>query len=185
MEKKLERNQQNQMIAGVASGLADYLLIDVTLVRVIFIVLAVFGFSGVLLYIILWVVVPEKSFLQNFPNFNTDYKVQDENPDKYKQQFQPVLPVAKPKSDTGRNVAGLILISLGAWFLLAELNIIPHWFSLFKLWPLVLIALGIVIIFKSGKKMPPDLDINKPPVINPEVKPIEDDIIKKDDQTLI
>ncbi|MEJ6980485.1 PspC domain-containing protein [Pedobacter sp. P351] len=184
MEKKLERNQQSQMIAGVASGLADYLLIDVTLIRVIFIVLAVFGFSGVLLYIILWIVVPERSFLQNFPDFNPDYKVQD-NPDMYRQSFQPVLPGAKPKSDSGRIVAGLILISLGAWFLLAELDIIPDWFSIFKLWPVILIALGLAIIFKSGKKMPPDLTVSKPPVISPEVKPADEDIIKKDDQTLL
>lgn len=186
MERKLERNSHNQMIAGVASGLADYLLIDVTLVRVMFILLAVFGFSGVIIYIILWVVVPEKPFFRNGSNFDADYKVNDETSGMYTQQPETILPETKPKSDTGRVVAGLVLIIVGAWFLLAEFNIIPHWFSLFKLWPLIIIALGMVIILKSRKRPDPNLNPNKPPVMNWDDKPQPQDegTIKKDDQPL-
>ncbi|WP_221389775.1 PspC domain-containing protein [Dyadobacter sp. NIV53] len=57
---KLFRNINNKMIGGVASGLADYLQIDVTIVRVLF-VLGIFipaPFPIVLFYIILWMVMP-------------------------------------------------------------------------------------------------------------------------------
>ena len=58
---RLFRNTSNKMIGGVASGLADYFEIDVTIVRVLF-VLAVFipvTFPIVLFYIILWIVMPD------------------------------------------------------------------------------------------------------------------------------
>jgi len=58
---RLYRNTANKMIGGVASGLADYFQIDVTIVRVLF-VLAVFipvTFPIILFYVILWIVMPD------------------------------------------------------------------------------------------------------------------------------
>ena len=46
------------MIAGVCAGLGRYLGIDVTIVRVIFALLALFAMGGVLLYLILWLIMP-------------------------------------------------------------------------------------------------------------------------------
>ena len=43
MEKKLQRNQQDKMIAGVCSGLADYFDVDVTWVRIAFVVAVMVG----------------------------------------------------------------------------------------------------------------------------------------------
>jgi len=59
MQKKLRRSQ-NQMVAGVCAGIAEYLDIDPTLVRVIYSILSFLsvGFPGLLLYIILWIVMP-------------------------------------------------------------------------------------------------------------------------------
>lgn len=57
-EKKLVRVEEGRMIAGVCTGLAAYLGIDVTMVRVIFVLLFIFGLSGGLLYLILWLVMP-------------------------------------------------------------------------------------------------------------------------------
>ena len=59
MDKKLNRSR-NQMIAGVCAGFAEYMGWDVTLVRVIYAILSIFsaGFPGLLLYIILWLVMP-------------------------------------------------------------------------------------------------------------------------------
>lgn len=48
----------NKMIAGVASGLARALNIDPTLVRLGFVLVSIFAGGGVLLYIVLWVVMP-------------------------------------------------------------------------------------------------------------------------------
>ncbi len=55
---KLYRNTNNQMIAGVCSGLADYLNLDVTIVRLIFVALFFLGGHGLLIYIILWIITP-------------------------------------------------------------------------------------------------------------------------------
>jgi len=57
--KKLFRDTEHGMIAVVAAGLASYLNIDVIIVRLLFIALTFFGGSGVLLYVILWLLVPE------------------------------------------------------------------------------------------------------------------------------
>jgi phage shock protein C len=48
------------MIDGVCKGIAEYLGLDVTLVRIIFVVLAVAGFSSVLAYIICAVIFPRE-----------------------------------------------------------------------------------------------------------------------------
>ncbi|HEY6914324.1 MAG TPA: PspC domain-containing protein [Paludibacter sp.] len=59
MDKKLKRSK-DQMIAGVCAGIAEYFNLDKTLVRVLYVILAVFsaGFPGLLLYIILWLIMP-------------------------------------------------------------------------------------------------------------------------------
>jgi phage shock protein C len=58
--RTLYRSRTNRQIAGVCGGLAQYFNLDATLVRVIFALLAVMGGSGLLLYVILWLVVPEE-----------------------------------------------------------------------------------------------------------------------------
>ncbi|MCE7073490.1 PspC domain-containing protein [Dyadobacter sp. CY327] len=60
---RLFRNTSSKIIGGVASGIADYLDIDVTIVRVLF-VLGVFipvTFPIILFYIILWIVMPDSA----------------------------------------------------------------------------------------------------------------------------
>lgn len=57
-EKRLTRVEEGRMIAGVCAGLARYLGVDVTVIRVIFVLLALFAAGGVLLYLILWLVMP-------------------------------------------------------------------------------------------------------------------------------
>lgn len=60
MKKKLYRNKQNEKIAGVCAGLADYLNIDVTIIRLIWVFFALWVGSGVLAYIACALVIPEK-----------------------------------------------------------------------------------------------------------------------------
>lgn len=52
------------MIGGVCAGLSEYFQFDVTLLRIIFAVLSLGWGSGVILYIILWVILPEKNTYQ-------------------------------------------------------------------------------------------------------------------------
>ena len=59
MEKRLVRNVQDKKIAGVCAGLADYLDIDPTLVRALWILVTLLGGSGILAYLILWLIIPE------------------------------------------------------------------------------------------------------------------------------
>ncbi len=57
--KQLVRSTNDRMIAGVAAGLADYMNFDPTLVRLLFVLLALAGGPGLIIYLIMWVVMPE------------------------------------------------------------------------------------------------------------------------------
>lgn len=57
--RHLFRDTDNAMVAGVAAGLARYFGIDAVIVRIIFVALAFAGASGILIYILLWLLVPE------------------------------------------------------------------------------------------------------------------------------
>ncbi|HJU00332.1 MAG TPA: PspC domain-containing protein [Actinomycetes bacterium] len=58
--RKLYRSTSNRQLAGVCGGLAQYFNLDPTLIRVLFVILAVLGGSGVILYIALWIIVPKQ-----------------------------------------------------------------------------------------------------------------------------
>ena len=58
--KRLYRSQNNRMIAGVAGGLGEFLGIDPTLIRLIFAMSIIFMGTGVLLYLVMWLIVPEE-----------------------------------------------------------------------------------------------------------------------------
>ena len=162
MEKKLQRNEQDKILAGVCSGLADYFDVDVTWIRIAFIVATLAGFSGVIAYIILWIAVPARPYLpgaynSGYRKYNTDYRV-------YEDRGQPAssspYTVPEPPQDAykarrsgnGRMIAGLLMVGFGAFFLFDEFNIIPYWFDFDKLWPLVFIIPGILIISKTSKR---------------------------------
>ena len=58
--KRLTRNTDDKIIAGVCSGIADYFGYDPTLIRVITVLLACTFGGGLLAYIIAWIIVPPK-----------------------------------------------------------------------------------------------------------------------------
>lgn len=60
--KQLRRSRTNRMVAGVVGGLAEYWSIDPTLARVIYVVASVISaaFPGLLVYAILWLIIPEE-----------------------------------------------------------------------------------------------------------------------------
>ena len=57
--QELRRSTEDRMLAGVAGGLARYLDVDATLVRIAFVVLTVVGGAGVPLYLAAWLLIPE------------------------------------------------------------------------------------------------------------------------------
>lgn len=59
-EKKLMRSRTDHKVAGVCGGLGNYLDVDPTLIRLVWVLLVFFGGTGVLAYIIAWIVMPEE-----------------------------------------------------------------------------------------------------------------------------
>ncbi len=60
--KPLRRSRTDRMIAGVVAGLADYFGMDVTLARVIFVVVSIVSaaFPGMIVYALMWLLIPEE-----------------------------------------------------------------------------------------------------------------------------
>lgn len=58
--KKLYRSKKNRRIAGVCGGIGEYFNIDPTLIRLFWILFIFVGGSGILAYIIAWIIIPEK-----------------------------------------------------------------------------------------------------------------------------
>lgn len=185
MEKKLFRNEHDKMIAGVASGLADYMQVEVTIIRLLFALSTIFmAGAGLVAYIIMWVIVP----VNNDPNarfskFNDYFNKNNPNAapfgstgsftgpagsgnanwtqpvdDATKKPFETQTDFSKfnRPNDSGRTIAGLLMLVIGCFFLMHQLDFIPDWFTIrnfFRfMWPIVFIALGIIIIAKSKRK---------------------------------
>ena len=60
-EKRLVKLRSDQMVFGVASGIANYLNIDPAIIRLLFVLMALTGGHGILIYIILAILMPEES----------------------------------------------------------------------------------------------------------------------------
>lgn len=61
MKHKRLMKSKNKVVAGVCAGIADYFGFDYTLTRLIYALLTIFtAFAGVIIYLILWVVMPDK-----------------------------------------------------------------------------------------------------------------------------
>jgi len=188
MDRKLLRNMHDKVIAGVSSGIAEYMQVDVTIIRLLFVLSTIFLFgTGILVYLVMWIIVPENyDPAARFSKFN-DYfkdagKASSFNAAGFAQpskESEPVIPTentspnwtssfgnkgyAEPKAandfklypkdnETGRTVGGLFLLVIGIYFMLNEFDIIPFWFSLSKLWPLIFVAIGLSFILKSKRK---------------------------------
>ncbi|OIO26216.1 hypothetical protein AUJ14_02345 [Candidatus Micrarchaeota archaeon CG1_02_55_22] len=59
--KRLYRSSSDKMLGGVCGGIAEYFSVDPTLVRVLWVVLSLAYGMGVLLYLLLWLLVPKRS----------------------------------------------------------------------------------------------------------------------------
>ena len=63
MKRKLYKSSKNKKLAGVCGGLAEYLNIDVTVVRLIWDILSLFYGSGIIIYIICALVIPDDNII--------------------------------------------------------------------------------------------------------------------------
>ncbi|MHB8842756.1 MAG: PspC domain-containing protein [Candidatus Aquicultor sp.] len=135
--KKLCRSRTNKVLGGVAGGIGEYLAVDPILIRLAFVLLAFFGGAGILAYIIAWIIIPPCE------------------PGSEGSATGP-RPSRASSNEVGL-ILGLILVGLGIWFLLQNLNLIPGpFYALFRFissafWPAMLILLGVLIILATSR----------------------------------
>ncbi|OFW62826.1 MAG: PspC family transcriptional regulator [Actinobacteria bacterium RBG_13_63_9] len=58
MENRLQRSRDEKIIGGVCGGLAEYFRVDRTLVRALLVVVTLLGGAGIILYAVLWAIMP-------------------------------------------------------------------------------------------------------------------------------
>ncbi len=146
----IKRSSTNRIIGGVCSGLASYLNLDPVLVRLIFVLLAIFGGGGILAYIILWIILPEEPYYTNFSGSSSKINTDGESETaKDEHEGSNVYPeTVKSPSHNAQVIGGIILIGLGVIFLMNSL--IPR-FNFADFWPLILIIVGVAILRPAFK----------------------------------
>ncbi len=148
MRDRLYRSRRIKVIGGVAGGLSVYFNIDPIIVRILFVALTIMHGMGLLVYIIMWIVIPEEPFELAYPvNNNQNSQTSGENSESaVNSEFN--LPEIK-KSGSGRIIAGAILIVLGLIFFADRF--IPS-FDLGDVIPIIFIFFGVLLIWNSTKK---------------------------------
>ena len=138
MNKRLYRSRKEKMIGGVCGGLGGYFDIDPVIVRILFVVAVFLGGSGVLAYIICWIIIPEEPVVA---------PVATVAPPPAPEQAQPAPPVQE-SNHRGSMTAGIVLIAIGGLFLLHNLLPALHFIHL---WPIILILLGVAILSRTTR----------------------------------
>ena len=155
MPGRLERSTANKVVAGVCGGIAEYLQVDPTLVRVFFVVgTVVTGGLGLLAYIVLIVLMPlpgqPAPFVKEAGATATTVEgAANTDP----AAAAPVIaPAADPEAAERRRAAfGLVLIALGAIFLFGNAGVfrVVRWDLA---WPIVLIAIGALLLAQRVRR---------------------------------
>ncbi len=145
MQKKWYRSRNDKMIGGVAGGIADYFEIDPVIVRIIFVCALFFG-AGILAYILLWIIIPEEPFTIENDNSNSstnseqkstsEQRTTSENMEENGEQ------VTSNKTRTSYIFGGILVV-------LGVILLFNNFISFDAFWPLIFIALGVALIFKS------------------------------------
>jgi phage shock protein C len=65
MARRLYRSRTDKMLGGVCAGLGELLDIDPTIVRLVFVLLTIWGGAGAIIYLVLWLIAPYKDELTN------------------------------------------------------------------------------------------------------------------------
>ena len=163
MEKRLYRSRTDRMLWGVYGGLAKYFDIDPTLVRVIAIVLLIAtNIMAVVAYIVLAIVVPLEGTRTSAPRETIKENVAEikETATQLGEELRSTWGEKRettPEESTTKtrqrrlNALGIVLIVLGILFLVAFFNPFP-WLSWRYLWPLVLVAIGVLVIWNARRK---------------------------------
>jgi phage shock protein PspC (stress-responsive transcriptional regulator) len=128
MKKQLMRSRKNNVLAGVCGGIAEYFNIDVIVVRLIWVVSALFNGPGLGIYILCAIIIPKAPY--NYDSYDEDY-VPDYDED---------------KSERSKTYMALGLIGIGIYL---AVRIIFPWLSFKYLWPVALIGVGVMLLNKE------------------------------------
>ena len=138
-ETRLTRSETDKMIAGVCGGVAAYLGIDSVFIRLAFVLLVLASGIGIAIYFIMWIVMPRESTVAA-----SDAVVMQDNIKDLKETVSfGAGKVSKPAT------IGLIMIMLGAYFMLAQLEALS-WMS-GVIFPLLIIGAGIFLLWKRSQ----------------------------------
>ncbi|NJD23302.1 MAG: PspC domain-containing protein [Melioribacter sp.] len=148
MKDKLYRSRRMRVFGGIAGGLAQYFNLDPILVRVLFVVVTILHGFGILLYIILWIVVPEEPFEIAYKVNTDDQTAGEQSAQTDSTNFDGTQPIPQ-KQSSGRIVLGIILIVIGLIFFADR--IIPS-FDLRDVLPIAFVLIGGSLIWNSLKK---------------------------------
>jgi phage shock protein C len=146
MNKRLYRSRTNKMLAGVCGGLGEYMQINPTIVRIVFVMLFLQGMGG-LIYLVLWFILP----YQDEPD-SPEQKVYGSSgfasrASAMGQDLQQSL--SRPNPDFIKYI-GIGLIASGVFLVLERLDIRwLGWFNSSVLWSLLLIAGGAILLYRS------------------------------------
>lgn len=140
MSKQLYRSKHNRVISGVCGGIAEYLDLDPTLIRLLWVLITIPGGIGFIAYIVSIIIIPENPQQLGVPSHTQEktsiVHVENRTPEEI--------------SYKNRMLAGSILIVLGLFFFSKQFF---HWLDIGRLWPLLLIGGGIYVIYRGkGEK---------------------------------
>lgn len=139
---KLYRNKSDRMIGGVCGGLGTFLNIDPIFVRLLFVLLLFGSEFGFILYILLWIIVPEEGKAYGFKDNSLGEKVKSMGEDIQQAVTQP-----HPQAGI---IMGVGLIVIGGFLFLDRLNLSwMNWINLDILWPILLIVVGVVLLIRK------------------------------------
>lgn len=143
MERRMYLSKTDNKIAGVCGGIAEYFGIDPTIVRLLWLVMIFAYGTGIMIYIVAAIIMPEREGGGGSVNLN-------KNKDSF---FNEDIKTIKAKYDDekSKKVIGIILIALGV-ILFSKRFIVLSWLSFKLLFPLILIVVGISVLSKGWKK---------------------------------
>ncbi|MEP6693923.1 MAG: PspC domain-containing protein [Chloroflexota bacterium] len=156
MSARLERSITNKVVAGVCGGIAEYLQVDPTLVRVFFVVGSIITWGlGLLGYIVLIVLMPLPGQPTPFVKTSGVTTMTVEGAANSDPATTPLAatptPVDPEAAERRRAMGGLFLIALGVLFLLSNSGVfrIVRWDLA---WPLVFIAIGALLLAQRVRR---------------------------------
>lgn len=139
---KLYRNKSDRMIGGVCGGLGTFLNIDPIFVRLLFVLLLFGSEFGFILYLLLWIIVPEEGKAYGFKDNSLGEKVKSMGEDIQQAVTQP-----HPQAGI---IMGVGLIVIGGFLFLDRLNLSwMNWINLDILWPILLIVGGVILLLRK------------------------------------